>query len=218
MRRDICYYFAADAPAVYNAYLAAASNAKFRRECGQEPYHTLMFGLNFSAKYNMNGGSCTIHFIPYNGGTAVDLRFSIVQLGGARYEKYANDLTNDAATVLGIPAQQFRLDINEFTNPLNKVTPHTTAVSDAIPKPEPPKAPSEPKTGLRMSSSMVSQSSTPAPSGSHFCSNCGKALAESDIFCSGCGTKIQKQNNNCPSCGTPTAPGSMFCSNCGTKL
>lgn len=48
MRRDLCYYFAADVCSVYNAYLMAAGNQQFRRECRQEPYHTLGFGLNFS--------------------------------------------------------------------------------------------------------------------------------------------------------------------------
>lgn len=215
MRRDICYFFAADVRSVYNAYLSAATNAKFRRDCGQEPYHTISFGLNFSAKYNMNGGSCTIHFIPYRGGTAVDLRFSIVQLGGARYEKYAKDLTNDAVAVSGVAAQQLSLDINEFTNPLNKVTPDTVTSSDSIPEPEFIKTPTAPKTNLRMSSSMMSSATA---SGSKFCSNCGKALAETDSFCTECGTKIQKQSNSCPACGSATAPGSKFCANCGTKL
>ncbi len=220
MRRDICYFFAADVPAVYNAYLAAATNAKFRRECGQEPYHTLTFGLNFSAKYNMNGGSCTIHFIPYNGGTAVDLRFSIAQLAGARYERYANDLTNDTVAVLGIPGQQFKLDINEFLNERNKLTPHNIAPSAPAPTYEPAPPPeTAPTTNLRMSSSMMTPPRpASAPSGSHFCSNCGQALAETDAFCSGCGTKVQKQNNNCPVCGAATATGAAFCSSCGTKL
>jgi len=121
MRRDVCYFFAADVKSVYDAYLAAATNAKFRRTCNQQPYHTISFNLNFSMKYNMNGGSCTLHFIPYQGGTAVDLRFSIAQLAGARYKKYAEDLTNATVDVLRIPAQPITLDINVFLDERNKI-------------------------------------------------------------------------------------------------
>ena len=220
MRRDICYFFAADVPSVYNAYLSAATNAKFRRECGQEPYHTLWFGLNFSMKYNMNGGSCNIHFIQYNGGTAVDLRFSVAQLGGARYERYANDLTNDAVAVLGIPGQKFKLDINEFLNETNKITPENVASASSSSTPEPTQQQGyTPKSKLRMSPSMMtSPSPASASSGSNCCSNCGQALSDTDIFCSGCGTKVQKQSNNCPVCGATPIAGASFCSNCGTKL
>ena len=114
MRRDVCYFFSADVVSVYNSYMTAATNSRFRRNCNQEPYHTISFGLNFSMKYNMNGGACTIHFIPYHGGTAVDLRFSVAQVAGARYEKYAKDLTSAAMDVLGVPAQLFSLNIDEF--------------------------------------------------------------------------------------------------------
>ncbi len=166
MRRDLCYYFAADVCSVYNAYLMAAGNQQFRRECRQEPYHTLSFGLNFSMKYNMNGGSCTIHFIPYQNGTAVDLRFSIVQLAGARYGKYAKDLTNTVVSILNIPAREFRLDIEEFTKDCNKVVLQRMPVQANVPP------------------SPIEQS--------RFCFNCGKQIDDNNNFCIYCGAKVVK--------------------------
>lgn len=164
MRRDLCYYFAADVCSVYNAYLMAAGNQQFRRECRQEPYHTLGFGLNFSMKYNMNGGSCTIHFIPYQGGTAVDLRFSIAQLAGARYKRYAADLTNTVIRILNITAQPIRLNIEEFTKECNKVVLQRMPESVSVPQ------------------NVAKQSG--------FCINCGKQIDNNNNFCIYCGTRI----------------------------
>ena len=164
MRRDLCYYFAADVCSVYNAYLMAAGNQQFRRECRQEPYHTLGFGLNFSMKYNMNGGSCTIHFIPYQGGTAVDLRFSIAQLAGARYKRYAADLTNTVIRSLDITAQPIRLNIEEFTKECNKVVLQRMPESVSVPQ------------------NVAKQSG--------FCINCGKQIDNNNNFCIYCGTRI----------------------------
>lgn len=164
MRRDLCYYFAADVCSVYNAYLMAAGNQQFRRECRQEPYHTLGFGLNFSMKYNMNGGSCTIHFIPYQGGTAVDLRFSIAQLAGARYKRYAADLTNTVIRILNITAQPIRLNIEEFTKECNKVVLQRMTEPVIVPQ------------------NVAKQS--------RFCINCGKQIDNNNNFCIYCGTRI----------------------------
>lgn len=192
MRRDVCYYFATDVKSLYNAYLSAAKNQQFRRDCREEPYHTITFGLNYSMKYNMNGGSCTLHFIPYQGGSAIDLRFSIAQAFGARYEAYAQELTNAACGVLGICAQSIQLNIELFTDASNRVLPQAAA---AMPAP------------------------TPSPAQkSQFCTNCGSALAANDAFCSNCGTRVAPKNKFCTQCGKPVSIGAAFCSNCGSKL
>ena len=192
MRRDVCYYFAADVVSVYNAYLAAATNQKFRRIVTQEPYHTISFGLNMSFKFNMNGGACTLHFIPYQGGTAVDLRFSLAQVMGARYGAYAQELTNDASAVLGVIGQKFELDINLFLNDANKVVPAavSAAPTQAAAAPQPQKA----------------------------CSNCGNALGADAAFCPSCGTKADADKRYCPQCGNPCSPDGKFCAKCGNKL
>lgn len=198
MRRDVCYFFSADVVSVYNSYMTAATNSRFRRNCNQEPYHTISFGLNFSMKYNMNGGACTIHFIPYHGGTAVDLRFSIAQLAGARYEKYAKDLTSAAMDVLGVPAQLLSLNIDEFLKESNKVTA-ITAVSYPT---EPPK---------------VTFSPSNQPSTAKICTNCGAELSDRDLFCSVCGTKVE-QKRHCSNCGKEVDGSARFCSGCGSKI
>ena len=204
MRRDVCYFFSADVVSVYNSYMAAATNSRFRRNCNQEPYHTISFGLNFSVKYNMNGGACTLHFIPYNGGTAVDLRFSIAQVTGARYEKYAKDLTSAAMDVLGVPAQLFNLNIDEFLKENNKVTAQT-----AVPSPtEPPIAPFTP---------LGQPAVSVQPSTAKICAICGAELSDSDLFCSTCGTKVE-QIRHCPNCGKEVEGSARFCSGCGSKL
>ena len=203
MRRDVCYFFPADVPSVYNAYLAAATNAQFRRQCNETPYHTIGFGLNFSMKYNMNGGSCILHFMPMQGGTGVDLRFTIAQLAGARYERYATDLTNTAAAILRLPSQRIVPNVEEFLRPENQITPDKVA---AVQKPTLPEAPVEP-----------AEPAKPATPGK-FCSQCGTALEPGDKFCNGCGTPVVKAEKTCPACGATAKPQAAFCSNCGQKL
>lgn len=209
MRRDVCYFFPADVVSVYNGYIAAATNSRFRRECKEEPYHTINFGINFSMMYNMNGGSCTIHFIPYQGGTAVDLRFSIAQLAGARYEKYAKDLTEAAMAVIGVPAQIFKLDVEEFLKEGNKVTPQS--VNAAVPVAHQPAPTPEP-----FAPAPTAETVTP-PAQEKSCTNCGAALVDGAMFCSNCGTKVVTQRF-CSQCGNAVSPEAAFCSNCGNKL
>ena len=200
MRRDIGFYFEAEVPAVYNAYLSAAGNEKFRRECREEPYHTLTFGLNFSVMYNFNGGSCVVRFIPYNNGTAVNMRFILAQGVGARYEKYAGELTNAAALLLNKLPVQMSLDVNLFLNEENRVYPATAA---EVPAEEAPAAP-------------VAAPAAEVTS-NRFCTNCGAALRDGALFCSMCGTKIVTEKR-CKNCGFVGKENDLFCCQCGTKF
>ncbi len=201
MRRDICHYYAADVQTVYNAYLAAATNRQFRRDCKEEPYHTLTFGLNFSMKYNMNGGSCIIHFIPFGGGTAVDLRFVVAQAAGARYGRYDQDLTNAVVTVLGIPAQPLQLDIEEFMKESNKVYAQNFAAAPT----------------MQYTAAPVNEPQ-PEPVQNRICTACGRELMPGDMFCGNCGTKAVCKTRFCTHCGTPAKETNAFCANCGNKL
>ena len=209
MRRDIAFFIPADVQSVYNAYLSALGNEKFRRECAQEPYHTLTFGLNFSAKFNFNGGSCTLHFIPWQGGTAVDMRFSLAQLAGARYEKYANELNADAMALIGCSAQQVNIPVETFLDDRNKV------YANGAPAPAAPvSAPAAPAP---------TPMAAPAPAASaRICANCGHVLGNDALFCVMCGTKyeapVAPQKKFCPQCGNEAAPDAHFCIKCGTKL
>lgn len=199
MREDVCYRFSADVKTVYGAYLKAAQSPPFERTCSQEPFHTFSFGVNYSFKYNMNGGSCILHFIPYEGGTAVDLRFVIAQAWGAKCEKYAQELTDRAAALLRETPRRCTIPIEAFTDENNKIYEHKPVViSTPIPAPVPAPAP------------------TPVPAA--FCTNCGRAISSADQFCSGCGTRLKKMQKFCTQCGTPAEPDAAFCCRCGTKL
>ncbi len=100
MKRDICHYYEKDIKDVYNSY-AKAVKEKFGQNCEYHNGYKMSFGLNFSFKYNMNGGACIIHFMPYKTGTAVNVRYTIAQLFGARYKAYDRDLTEFVVSFLG---------------------------------------------------------------------------------------------------------------------
>lgn len=197
MRRDVSYFFAVNVEELYNAYLAAATNDRFRREPNKEPYHTLSFGLNFSMKYNFNGGACTLRFIPCQGGSAVNMRFTLAQGVGARCEKYAKDLTDAVTLLLGVPAQRSSIDVEIFLNDDNKVVRQMV-------KEEP-----QPTATPVMETSPVSKFS---------CSNCGNGLKEGDRFCSSCGTPVEEKKRFCTQCGKEVGASDAFCSSCGNKL
>ncbi|MBP3372108.1 MAG: zinc ribbon domain-containing protein [Clostridia bacterium] len=210
MEKDVFYYLAADVPAVYTAYLNAACGDKFRAQCWQEPYSMLSFPLKFSFKYNMNGGTCFVRFIPAQGGTSVCIHFSILQLVGAMYKKCASDLTAAASAFLGIPAQEVVLDAGLFTNPANQVRmqqpaqPVPSQVSVQPAKPEPPR-----------------YANDPVPP--RLCTACGAQLSTGAVFCTVCGTKyeapVSPAARFCSVCGAQQLDGeAVFCVSCGAKI
>ena len=205
MRRDICYYYEAPVAQVYQGYLAAAGNDQFRRECRDEPFYALTFGLNFSMKYNFNGGSCTIRFIPWQGGTAVNLRFSLAQAAGARYEAYDRDLTAAASVIIGTVAHPTKVPVDYFLNPAN----HVVADAATPPAPQPTPIPVPPPT--------------PAPTPKTetkdvFCIECGQQLPEGAAFCCYCGVKVPPKEHRCTACGRVNPDGAKFCAYCGNKF
>ena len=120
MKRDVFHYYEADIKAVCNAYVDAVKE-KFGKDCCFEPYHTITFGLPFSLKYNINGGACHIHFIPYKSGTAVGIRYTIVQLFGARYKAHDADMTEFVNNVLGTSAKEINIGMDVFMNDANRI-------------------------------------------------------------------------------------------------
>ena len=121
MKKDLFHYYEADLETVFNAYVSAVKK-QFGKDCSVKPFHTISFGLNFSFKYNMNGGSCHVHFMPYNTGTAVGVRYSIAQLMGARYSAHDADMTKYVQKELNVIATNTRLDMEEFLSYANKIT------------------------------------------------------------------------------------------------
>ena len=174
MRRDVTHYYEKSVAEVYTAYKAAAEQ-QFGRDCRDEPYHTLTFGLNYSIKYNMSGGACTIHFMPYGTGTAVDLRYSIVQLAGARYGAHDADLSKFVTAYLGVPVQKLDIDPETFLLEQNKVK--ATAAYQPPVYQQPVQQP-------------VYQQPIQPQARPLFCGKCGSRLNAGAAFCGNCGNKI----------------------------
>ena len=185
MRRDICYYFDTDVKTLYNAYLTAASSEPFGRDCKKEPYHTLTFGLNFSMKYNFNGGSCILHFIPYNMGAAVDMRFVLAQGGGGRCGRYAEDLNSYAEKVLNLKGMIMQIPIELFVDDANKVVKGET-VLNAVP---------QKKEQHCINCGLI------LPAGSKFCPKCGTKQEQKRV-CMTCGTEVGQKDSFCFKCGS----------------
>ena len=131
------------------------------------------FGLDYSFRYNMNGGSLTIHFMPYNNGTAIDMHYTVVQAFGARYQKHADDVLIFVNAALGAQAQPINISINEF---LAYETGVPSAPLNAAPQPQQVAQP-------------VQQTAQSAPQ-AKFCMNCGAPIAPNTAFCTNCGKKL----------------------------
>ncbi len=170
MRRDLFYVFESPVSAVYEAYERSIREI-LRKNPEGSPYHTLSFGLNFSMKFNMNGGSCHVHLMPYGSGTAVGVRYSIAQAVGARYEAHCKVMTQGAEKFLGIASKPARLTMEAFLKPENQITEGSV--------PTPASAPA------------AETISAPAPTGNpyKFCPQCGTKLDSSARFCTACGVK-----------------------------
>ncbi len=183
MRRDLFHFYPRPVQAVYAAYLQAA-NERFGKNCRAEPCHTLSFGLNFSFRYNMNGGACTVHLIPYQGGTAVNVRYTIVQLAGARYGAYDRELTGYVEKLLGIPAQPLQISADVFTQPQNQAAP---GAAERLVLPDTPDEPAQPACPPALTLEPTIPIRT-----IRFCSQCGSRLIPGASFCDRCGAKIQR--------------------------
>lgn len=218
MRRDVGFYIEAPVEQVYQAYLNAATHKPFERDCGQQPYHTISFGVNFSFKYNMNGGSCHIHLMPYGTGTAVDFRFSIAQAAGARYGKYVADLNMAMQRFLPVVPQPANFRVEDFLNPGNQVTPENLHRQTAPPPAEPDpveSTPTEPATAPSVSVPPAPVS----PGGMKFCVRCGNQLYPTNRFCPQCGTSVTPPAVKiCPHCHAQAQPNASFCAVCGNRL
>ena len=169
MTRDLCYFYPCPLNAVYGAFVQTAAQ-KLGKDCKQTPMVSISFGLNFSMKYNMNGGACTIHFMPYQNGTAINIRYSVVQLMGARYKKHAQDLTLYANNILR-PVQQYPSP----QRPAQGVK-FCTNCGKQLP------------ADARFCTNCGKEIAVSAPAPA--CPNCGKPLQADEKFCVRCGTKI----------------------------
>ena len=214
MKRDVGFYVEADVATVSCAYLNAASHKPFERDCTQEPFYAFTFGVNFSMKYNMNGGSCCIRFMPCGTGTAVNMRFSLAQVAGARYERYAEDLNKALQAFLPIAPTPAKYNADDFLKPENQITPANLRQSAQPVFKEEFQA--EPIAAAAQSTVLTANTETPNAD-VKFCANCGNKMEADHRFCTKCGTPVLQQKI-CSNCKIPVKENDAFCGNCGTHL
>lgn len=159
MRRDICLYYEKELPEVFSAYVEAI-NKRFGKDCNPAPYHTIQFALSFSFKYNMNGGGCTVRLMPHGRGTAVNVRYSIAQAVGARYEAHGRDLSKFVEAILRVNSVGINIPVEEFMRPQNQITPNSAR--PAQPKPTPQPAPTAAQSAQKIVETVV-RPTAPAP-------------------------------------------------------
>ncbi len=210
MRRDLVYFYPLPINQVYDAFTQGA-NQKFGKSCKFDPYKTLSFALNFSFKYNMNGGSLTAHFMPYQNGTAVDLRYTIVQAVGARYKAHARDyilfingILRAQGTLINIPVQQF-LDYEARTpsmprqnfQPAQPQMPPQPAPQQQMPVQPPQQQAPAPQQQMPVQQQAPMQQQAPVQPAPQ---------------------QQASRGSFCTKCGAPATPGAAFCTKCGNKL
>ena len=119
MRRDVFHYYPTGVKETFDAYFQVLSAKPFKKKPSATPYSLIAFGIGFSFKYNMNGGGVHVHFAPQGSGTAVQIRFSIAQLMGARYRAYDNLMTQKVEERLHVKAEPIdALPESFFNEPL----------------------------------------------------------------------------------------------------
>ncbi len=180
MRRDICHTYDAPVGAVYAAYITAIKTV-FKKEAERLDSRTLSFGLNMSFRYNMNGGACTVHFMPHGRGTAVDVRYSIAQLAGARYGAHCDAMTAEVSRLLATPAIPANLDVELFLAEQQSPTKEVF-----VPTPE-----ANPKPMVEAKPTVETKTTSYSSAGKLF------------KFCTGCGLKIDIADRFCVRCGKP---------------
>ena len=175
MRADIGHFYPVPIENVFYAYKQAIKE-KFKKDADATPCHTLVFGLNFSFKYNMNGGGCHVHFMPSGNGTAVAIRYTVAQAVGANYKGHDRDMTAEVQRILGVTAQEFDFDMDTFMAQKEQYVAYCKSQIYSAPvfvQSPPPMQMNEP----------------PQPSMALFCTKCGNAFGEADRFCMRCGNK-----------------------------
>ena len=187
MRRDIAHYYERSLQDVFQAYEVVAREY-FRQEPHLEPLYSMTFGLDYSFRYNMNGGAVTVRFMPYQNGTAVNVRYSIAQLFGARYGAHDRDMTENVEGFLGSPAYDIDIPVEVFLDPRNQVAVGPGPFYGAPQQPYPQQSYSQPQPQFQQPAPQPQ----PAPNlRSSYCPKCGGKLNPNDRFCPQCGEKIK---------------------------
>ena len=112
MRRDIIHYFNSPLENVHKAYLDAAQQ-RFGKDCRESSY-TVQFGINMALPHNLDGGACTIHFMPYQEGTAAYLCYTVAQVMDAHYTSFDSNLSAFVCQALGVELMNVELPLQGF--------------------------------------------------------------------------------------------------------
>lgn len=166
LRRDLVFWYDRPLNDVFAAFVQAA-NQQFGKNCKIDQGKTISFALNYSFKYNMNGGSLTAHFMPYQNGTAIDLRYTVVQLFGARYKRHAEDLTGFVNSLLQTQGSAVTLALQPFLD----------------------YAAQTPSAGPIQVQSEQSPYIPPQSPAACVCPQCGASITPNAKFCPKCGAK-----------------------------
>ena len=173
MRSDLFHYYSKGIEDVYNAY-ASSIKTVLEKDMEGTPYSTITFGLNFSFKYNMNGGFCNLHFMKYQGGTAVGARYTVAQAFGARYKAMDQDVVKEVQRLIGSVAKDIEFEMDDFL----KLKEQSQNQKEETPNPQ-----STPEVSAPSTNSTVNMEKA------RFCHQCGRAFGESDAFCANCGSR-----------------------------
>ena len=176
MVNTLLYFYNCPLDPVFNAFVQAAKQ-KFGKDC-QIKGKSMSFGLNFSFKYNMNGGFVNVYCAPYQNGTAVEIKYTIIQLALARYKAHARDLTNYVNGILQTSATE-----------MQNVNPNIFAgceqnYQQGYPQQVYPQQ-NYPQQGYP-------QQNYPQQSVNVICRCCGNAVSSDAAYCPVCGTFINK--------------------------
>ena len=123
MRRDLFHYFEADLITVFKGFKDAIQY-DFKTSEEVKEYYEIKGGLPWGwfNKYNMNGGVFVVHFMPYETGTAIAIRYVFAKFG-ARYGAYDQDLIRFVEKRIAIKAKDITLVMEEFLKPENMIVP-----------------------------------------------------------------------------------------------
>ena len=108
MRRDLHHFYGSKIEDTFKAYANALTQEPFNRTPSLVEFKLIVVGLSMSFRFNMNGGSLHIHLREVEEGTVVQLRFSIVQLLGARYKAYDSILTKKVEKQLNVQSRDLK--------------------------------------------------------------------------------------------------------------
>ncbi len=205
MVTNLFYYYDRPLDSVFNAFIQAA-NQKFGKDCRIQG-RSINFGLNFSFKYNMNGGFVNLYFAPFQNGTAIQIRYTIIQLAFARYKAHAKDLTNYVNGILMINGSLIQnIDPNIFAgcdllSPQGGQQPQQGYEQQNYPQQgyQQQNYPQQgyPQQGYPQQG--YQQQNYPQqgyqqyvrPSQICFCPKCGNPIAQDAVFCSACGSSLK---------------------------